>query len=92
MIPLESDYKRTNDTMFKSLINLFRPTPHTVREPEVLLDPHGIAGRQMVQIKKYCGTGKYKVGDTIESVAYRQAQLDLIDFIETKLIANPSKF
>lgn len=42
--------------------------------------------RQIEQIRKFVDLTKYKVGDSIESVAYRQGQVDLIDFIEKQIL------
>lgn len=74
--------------MLQKIKNLFRkPEPIVI----VKKDPSGLMMHDLKVLRKYCGTGKYKVGDTIESVAYRQAQLDLVNFIETRLIAQPTQ-
>lgn len=74
--------------MLQKIKNLFRkPDPIVIYKK----DPNGLLRRDMTLIKKYCGTGKYTVGDSIESVAYRQAQLDLINFIENRLLAQPTQ-
>ena len=59
-----------------------------VPEPvEVIkLDPRGISKAQVDKMKLHT-RGYYKLNDSLESVAYRQGQTDLIRYVETKLIA-----
>lgn len=72
-------------------MRLFKKNPpEVVVKTKVLLDPNGLSKPQMAQIRKYAATGKYKVGDPLESVAYRQGQLDLIEMIENRIIAKPN--
>jgi len=37
-------------------------------------------------LEKNAGNGKYVVGDPVESVAYRQGQLDLVDAFRTHVL------
>lgn len=78
--------------MFKSLIIWIQRRPITIEKPVpvVRLDPNGLSRSQMALIKKYAATGQYQIGDSIESVAYRQGQLDLIKMIERRIIARPN--
>lgn len=56
-------------------------------EPEVryVVDPQ-MGRRQIEQIRKHVNMTKYRVGDPIESVAYRQGQIDLLDYIERQIL------
>lgn len=78
--------------MFKSLITWIQRKPVIIEKlvPVVRLDPNGLSKSQMATIRKYAGTGKYQLGDDLPSVAYRQAQLDLIEMIERRIIARPN--
>lgn len=58
-----------------------RPEPKRIH----IVDPH-MGERQLEQIMKYVDQTKYRVGDPIESVAYRQGQADLAEFIRKKII------
>jgi len=67
----------------------------TVRETQVEVptevikkDPRGLVAREMELLKSWTG-GAYQLGDSIESVAFREGQLNVIRVIETKLIAKP---
>ena len=64
------------------LIQLWR---NAFPEPQILVDPH-FGKRQIALIDKHINQKKYQVGDSLESVAYRQGQVDLLKFIDTKLI------
>lgn len=59
----------------------------TTPEPEVryVVDPQ-MGRRQIEQIRKHIDMTKYRVGDSIESVAYRQGQIDLLDMIERQIL------
>lgn len=67
------------------LFNWLRPEPVVTTTVEHVVDPH-MGNRQLTQIQKYVDQTKYKVGDSIESVAYRQGQADLCDFIHKRII------
>ena len=69
------------------LFNWLRPEPPPAPEAEVryVVDPH-MGERQLQAIKKHVSTSRYQVGDSIESVAYRQGQLDLCDFIHKQIL------
>lgn len=56
-------------------------------QPEVryVVEPQ-MGRRQIEQIRKHVDMTKYRVGDSIESVAYRQGQIDLIDHIERQIL------
>lgn len=56
-------------------------------EPEIryVVDPH-MGQRQMEKIMTHVDRTKYKVGDSLESVAYRQGQQDLADFINKQIL------
>lgn len=75
--------------MFKSITYLLRPKPTVVEKVVVKKDPNGLIRSDLATLRRYAATGEYKVGDCIESVAYRQGQLDLIRMIETKMVAKP---
>lgn len=57
----------------------------TQTKVEYIVDPH-MGKRQLDAIRKNVSETKYQVGDTIESVAYRQGQVDLMEFIEKRII------
>ena len=59
-----------------------RPAP--VIEVRYVVDPQ-MGKRQLEQIQKHVNRTKYRLGDTIETVAYRQGQADLAHFIESQL-------
>ena len=69
------------------LFNWLRPEPPPAPEAEVryVVDPH-MGQRQLEKIRRSIDKSKYKVGDTLESVAYRQGQQDVLDFIEKQII------
>lgn len=71
------------------LLKWLRPEPVTVTELvptiEYVVDPH-MGQRQLDAIMKHVDKTRYKVGDPIESVAYRQGQLDLAEFINKQII------
>lgn len=75
--------------MFKFLKALFLPAPQVITKERIVKDPHGLIKRDIEVLRKYAGRGKYSVGDSLESVAYRQGQLDLIEMIEAKMVAKP---
>lgn len=52
---------------------------------QILVDPQ-FGKRQLALIDRHINRKKYQVGDSIESVAYRQGQIDLRNFIEIKLV------
>lgn len=56
----------------------------TVIEKVHVVDPQ-MGKRQLDIIRTHVNQKKYQLGDSIESVAYRQGQIDLFNFIETKL-------
>ena len=60
-----------------------RPKPEI--RVEYVVDPH-IGKRQLEKIMNHVDRTKYKVGDTLESVAYRQGQMDLADYIAKQII------
>ena len=66
-----------------------RPEPEVVTrvetEVQYVVDPH-MGKRQLEKIRRSIDKSKYKVGDTLESVAYRQGQQDVLDFIEKQII------
>ena len=64
------------------LMNWLRPKPKV--EIVYKVDPQ-MGKRQLELIQKHVNRTKYKVGDKIETVAYRQGQADLFNFIETQL-------
>ncbi|MCP4342369.1 MAG: hypothetical protein GY799_26705 [Desulfobulbaceae bacterium] len=61
--------------------------PDTIEIEKVVhvVDPH-MGQRQLNAIMKYVDQTKYQVGDSIESVAYRQGQADLALFIRKQII------
>jgi len=52
----------------------------------IVKDPNGLIQNDLRLIKSMVSQKQYKVGDSLESVAYRQAQEDFIALIETKII------
>lgn len=67
------------------LFNWLRPDPVIHTEIKYVVDPQ-IGRRQVKQIREKIDTTKYRIGDSLESVAYRQGQMDLIDFIERSIL------
>ena len=61
------------------------PKPKIVTEVQHIVDPH-MGQRQIDDIMKKVDQTKYRVGDSIESVAYRQGQIDLAEFIRKHII------
>ncbi len=56
-----------------------------------LKDPHGLIKRDLATIERFIKSKPYKVGDTLESVAYRQGQLDLYNLIRTKMVETKTR-
>ena len=59
---------------------------HKVKVLETKLDPHGLAKNDIATIEKGAVQMHWKKGDTIEDIAYRQGQQDLVKFIKIKLL------
>lgn len=67
-------------------MGIISETRQTTPEKEIVyVVDHKIGVRQIAIARKSINESKYKVGDTIESVAYRQGQIDMLDFFETQL-------
>lgn len=85
---------RGTTSYFKNLMDALFGIQHVILETQTvtvqktLKDPRGLVKREIEILKKRT-RGYYKLDDSLESVAYRQGQLDLIRFIETKLVASP---
>lgn len=78
-----------NENMFNYISNLGNALigkPNVETKVITIKDPNGLMKRDIALLEKYAGTGKYKVGDSLESVAWREGQLATINFIKTKLI------
>ena len=71
-----------------ALVYLVLPTQRVkvVKETEVQLDPRGAIHTDLQFIKSHTRPVHWADGDTLETVAYRQGQADLIKFIETKVL------
>lgn len=74
-------------------ISLIRPPKVITKTVEVevevekiVKDPNGFIKNDMILIRSLMKKKPYKIGDSIESVAYRQAQEDLLALIESKII------
>lgn len=52
---------------------------------EYIVDPH-MGKRQLDTIWSRINRKPYNVGDSIESVAYRQGQIDLFEFISKQIL------
>lgn len=50
-------------------------------------DPQGLIKRDIAIIRRYASSKPYKVGESLEQVAWNAGQEALITMIETKLIA-----
>jgi len=59
----------------------------TVTKEVVLKDPNGFITNDIVKLEQVIKPDNYVVGDSIESVAYRQGQVDVLSYITDKLIA-----
>lgn len=57
----------------------------TKTEIKYVVDPH-MGQRQLEAIRKLVDTKKYRHGDTIEEVAYKQGQIDLVELIHKQII------
>ena len=68
-----------------NIMKWLRPKPEVVTEVVHIVDPH-MGKRQIEAIMKHVDQTKYKVGDSIESVAYRQGQIDLANYIARQII------
>lgn len=61
---------------------------YTIKIKEVLKkDPNGMMKRDLALMRKYSKTKPYEVGDSLELVAYKQGQADLINMVESKMVA-----
>ena len=72
------------------LAQTFRHVP-TIVEKEVIKevevrDPAGIMRNDILFIQKHMAPPQWTAGTTIEEVAYAQGQLDLLKFIEDKVV------
>lgn len=70
-------------------ISLVWPPKVIYKEVEVakiVKDPNGFIQNDIKLLESFIAKKPYKVGDSLESVAYRQAQEDLLNVIKTKLI------
>jgi len=67
------------------ILKWIRPAPRVETVVQHVVDPH-MGQRQLVAIMKHVDQTKYQVGDSIESVAYRQGQIDLANFINKQII------
>jgi len=70
-------------------ISLVWPPKVIYKEVEVdkiIKDPNGFMQNDIKLLESFITKKPYKVGDSLESVAYRQAQEDLLNVIKTKLI------
>ena len=52
----------------------------------VIKDPNGFMPNDMKAVRQLMKTKQYKLGDSLESVAYRQGQEDLFQLIEKHII------
>ena len=59
--------------------------PTHVPYVKTTVDPR-MGKKQLDQIKKAIDMKKYKIGDTLESVAYRQGKQDLFEYIEKNIM------
>lgn len=73
-------------TYIQNLINAIKGKPYIQAVHVYSKDPRGLLKRDLAIIKQYSDTKLYKVGDSIESVAYKAGQADLLSMIETKLV------
>ena len=72
--------------LFNKVINKYF-TKTIIKEVVVYeKDPNGFIQNDMAWLKANVPIPHYKVGDSIEQVAYRQGQADLLRVIETRLI------
>lgn len=67
------------------LLKWLRPEPVKVTEVEYVVEPH-MGRRSIEKIRQLTDQTKYKVGDSLELVAYKQGQQDLLDLIEKQII------
>lgn len=69
---------------------IFAPTKlvreKVVIETKILKDPNGFIKQDMIFLKKHLGSKQYKLGDTLEEVAYNRGQSSVVDFIDNILI------
>ena len=63
---------------------IVRHTEHT----EIRLDPRGLVRHDILRIKAILPALQYKRGDTLESVAYKQGQHDILTVLENRLIGD----
>lgn len=72
--------------MFKRIKNyLINKFTKVVHKEVIIKCNHGLIQTDLERIKKVIDMSDYRVGDSLESVAYKQGQKDLIRFIETHL-------
>lgn len=68
-------------------IQLFlTPKPVIVKEEVMVKDPSGFMKHDIQFIKQHLGNHRYKVGDSLEQVAFNAGQASVVQFIETKLM------
>ena len=62
------------------------PDIKVVEEEVVRLDPRGLIRNDIEFIRSKLQPVEWKAGMTMEEIAYRQGQQDLLKFIETKVV------
>jgi len=62
------------------------PDIKVVSEEVVRLDPRGLIRNDIEYIRNKLLPVEWKAGMTMEEIAYRQGQQDLLKFIETKVV------
>jgi hypothetical protein len=72
------------------LVNLFAPPPRVVqveviKEVEVR-DPSGLIHNDLAFLRKHTAKVQWKLGSTLDQLAYQQGQADVLNTIETKVI------
>ena len=58
----------------------------TVETEKIIKDPNGFMPNDMKAVRQLMKSKPYKLGDSLESVAYKQGQEDLCTLIETHII------
>ena len=75
------------DEYYRKYTELLQQPPKTV----IKKDPNGFIQADIKKIKLFMDSKPYKVGDTIDLVAYKAGQRALLDTIVSKLIAPKAK-
>lgn len=68
------------------LISLFSREPQIIIKEVLVKDPNGFMPKDVEILKDHVKTVHWRQGMPIEQIAYQQGQVDLIRFIEEKLI------